>query len=324
VGGGGELKVIGTGTVRIRFKHKNEEITASLQNVLHVPELSVNLFSLISPLKRGVEVVLGGNELKIINRDTIIKGYRQNEGDLFTLDFERVQQPQDKALVATTNLKLWHQRMGHIPITKINSMIRNEAVEGLPPKTEEIEDIFCESCIYGKMKRKPFESSKPRDLLAGEMIYADVCGQLEVLSLGGSKYFITFKDEKISYRKALLIKTKLDVPQVMKTVINEIKIETGNYVKYLRTDNGREFFNKHVTTLLDEYGIIHELTAPYNSEQNGKAEREHQTVMDMVRSMMFGKEVRKTLGRSNCDGRIHNEQDPKQNRDKHHAIRKMV
>jgi hypothetical protein len=46
----------------------------------------------------------------------------------------------------------------------------------------------------------------------------------------------------------------------MKTVINEIKVETNNQVKYLRTDNGLEFINKDVTLFLNDLGIVPELT----------------------------------------------------------------
>ncbi|GBP10171.1 Copia protein [Eumeta japonica] len=45
-------------------------------------------------------------------------------------------------------------------------------------------------------------------------------------------------------------------------------------VLILHTDNGREYVNKVFKEYLDKEGIVHELTAPYTPEQNGRAERD--------------------------------------------------
>jgi len=42
-------------------------------------------------------------------------------------------------------------------------------------------------------------------------------------------------------------------------------------------------------------GIEHQTIAPYNSEQNGKAERDIRTVTEMIRAMIFGRNLPKKL-----------------------------
>ncbi|GFU73832.1 retrovirus-related Pol polyprotein from transposon TNT 1-94 [Trichonephila clavipes] len=49
---------------------------------------------------------------------------------------------------------------------------------------------------------------------------------------------------------------------------------TDKRIKKIRTDNGLEFVNEQLDTYLANSGIFHEKTIPYNSESNGKAERE--------------------------------------------------
>ncbi|GBP45809.1 Retrovirus-related Pol polyprotein from transposon TNT 1-94 [Eumeta japonica] len=59
----------------------------------------------------------------------------------------------------------------------------------------------------------------------------------------------------------------------------------------LHTDNGREYVNKVFKEYLDKEGIVHELTAPYTPEQNGRAEREIRTIVESARSMLYARDL---------------------------------
>ncbi|CAI7861695.1 unnamed protein product [Closterium sp. NIES-53] len=58
-------------------------------------------------------------------------------------------------------------------------------------------------------------------------------------------------------------------------------------VQALRTDRGGEFLGHDFTLFLDGKGIIHDLTCPYTSEQNGMAEREMRSIVEAVRMMLL-------------------------------------
>jgi len=63
------------------------------------------------------------------------------------------------------------------------------------PKIE-IPNTVCDTCLLGKQPRSAFSSSaasRSKELL--NVVYSDVCGPLEVPSLGEKKYFISFVDE---------------------------------------------------------------------------------------------------------------------------------
>ncbi|GBP40447.1 Copia protein [Eumeta japonica] len=61
-------------------------------------------------------------------------------------------------------------------------------------------------------------------------------------------------------------------------------------VLILHTDNGREYVNKVFKEYLDKEGIVHELTAPYTPEQNGR-EREIRTIVESARSMLYARDL---------------------------------
>jgi len=57
-------------------------------------------------------------------------------------------------------------------------------------------------------------------------------------------------------------------------------------VKYLRTDGGGEYLG-HLTEYITSLGVVHETTALYTPQSNGKAERLNRTLGEMVRALLF-------------------------------------
>ncbi|KAK1650348.1 hypothetical protein QYE76_068153 [Lolium multiflorum] len=55
---------------------------------------------------------------------------------------------------------------------------------------------------------------------------------------------------------------------------DEFGFSFGRPILALQTDNGKEFDNTTIRTLLSTHGTIFRLTCPYTSQQNGRAERE--------------------------------------------------
>jgi transposase InsO family protein len=53
--------------------------------------------------------------------------------------------------------------------------------------------------------------------------------------------------------------------------------QSGKKVKIIRSDGGGEYLGE-LTPFLKVMGIIHETTAPYTAQSNGKAERVNRTV----------------------------------------------
>ena len=67
----------------------------------------------------------------------------------------------------------------------------------------------CDYCLFGKQHREvSFQKNSTRKL---ELVYSDVCGPMEVDSLGGNKYFITFTNDALRKTWVYLFHTKSHV-----------------------------------------------------------------------------------------------------------------
>ncbi|GBM58093.1 hypothetical protein AVEN_164281-1 [Araneus ventricosus] len=80
------------------------------------------------------------------------------------------------------NLKIWHERTGHINLKALCELSERGLIEKLDVSNKE--DFFCEGCQYGKQHIFP---SNPREYKAtkrGELIYSDICGPMSVQSVG--------------------------------------------------------------------------------------------------------------------------------------------
>ncbi|GJS26394.1 retrotransposon protein, putative, ty1-copia subclass [Tanacetum coccineum] len=99
---------------------------------------------------------------------------------------------------------LWHCRLAHINKKRIKQLQQ----DGLLKSTDDESFDKCESCLSGKMTKKPFPHSNERakDLLG--IIHTDVCGPLRHVSRQGASYFITFTDDYSRYGYVYLLKHK--------------------------------------------------------------------------------------------------------------------
>lgn len=119
-----------------------------------------------------------------------------------------------------------------------------------------------------------------------ELVHSDVCGPISVPVVGGSVYFLTFKDDFSGYCVIHFIKQKSEIFALFQQYVQRIKVEIGNPVVTLRSDNGGEYIGKVFESWLLEKGICHETTIAYTPEQNGVAERVNRTILESARSMM--------------------------------------
>ena len=67
----------------------------------------------------------------------------------------------------------------------------------------------------------------------------------------------------------------------------KMETQTGSKIKILKSGNATEYVSATQSNRLTELGIIHEKSAPYTPQQNGVAERENRTLVEMARSMLY-------------------------------------
>lgn len=131
--------------------------------------------------------------------------YKQN--NLFRM-FIKAQIRNDVNLIATSSLKRWHERLGHVNYKYIRQLCKEGLIDEAIKGNNSDEDIFCEACQYGKQHRLSFNHPVKRNPLPGEFIHSDVCRPMSQNSLGGSKFFVSFKDD-CSASHRLFYKTQI-------------------------------------------------------------------------------------------------------------------
>lgn len=179
---------------------------------------------------------------------------------------------------------VWHRIMGHIGqenLKKLKSMVRGmEKVDGSDEKG-------CEICLKGKQSRFAFPSGDSRANEKLELMHTDLCGPMNVASLGGSLYFLTFIDDFTRKTFVYTIKSKNMVLKKFKEFKSRVENQTGKKIKILRSDNGREYCNKPFDDFLVECGVVRQLSAPYSPQQNGLSERMNRSIVEKARCMLF-------------------------------------
>ena len=191
-------------------------------------------------------------------------------------------------------LTTWHERFGHVNVQAVQNTAKLYGIKDVNIKTNE--KFVCEACLIGKQTRKPHVSlNRISNFQPGEKIHSDVCGPINVESPSGSKYFVLFKDENTSFRKVYFLRHKSDIFQFFKTFKAFVEIQTGNKIKVLRTDNGKEYISKDFTDFLLAAGIVYEFSSAYIHEQNGRAKRDVRTLVKSAQTMLVNKSVNKQL-----------------------------
>ena len=260
LGDGRTVDALGIGDVHVNMHFKiSKSKKCVIYHVPYVPELACNLFSVRAAATKGKHVKFGQSHCWIEDANGKLCGMGSMIDKLYRLNCELATQQHNTkehaAVISEGNdMDLWHQRLGHLCEQQLKYMVNKELVTGLN-LSKVTKMSFCEGCVEGKMCRNPFKLVGVRSTRKLQLVHSDVCGPMPTESLGGHKYFVTFIDDYSRHCSVYFMKHRSEV--------------LSKFKEYL----------KH-------RGIRHELTVPYNPEQNGVAERLNRTLMEAARSMI--------------------------------------
>lgn len=301
LGNGSTVSAMGIGSIKLYAFNGKCWIDSVIENVLYVPDLKFNLFSVGTVVDKGYVQKVNENTCVFLkNNEVRCIGYRH--GKLYKMKFRckkcidsnsvlNVAKEEKQISISNDNcsLRIWHEKLAHQNLNQVKQILKKNNINFKD------ESFFCEPCAQGKQHRLPFPTSNNKSTKPGEIVHADLCGPMEQTSLGGSRYFLLFKDDFSSYRTVYFIKNKFEVKDKLKIFLNKTENETGCKVKILRTDNGLEFVNKDIAAILENRGIHHQRSVAYTPEQNGKAEREMRTLVEAARTCIIAKSLSKIL-----------------------------
>ena len=86
---------------------------------------------------------------------------------------------------------LWHRRLAHMS----EKWLQILAKKSLIPFAKGTSLNPCNFCLLGKQYRVSFNIPSTRKLNVLDLVYSNVCGPIDVETLGDNKYFVTFIDD---------------------------------------------------------------------------------------------------------------------------------
>ncbi|KMQ84175.1 retrovirus-related pol polyprotein from transposon tnt 1-94, partial [Lasius niger] len=147
--------------------------------------------------------------------------------------------------------------------------------------------LNCEVCHMGKICQILYKKSSNRAKGKLGLVHSNICGPMSTMSIGGSKYFVTFIDDYTKYMEVFMLKNRSEVLSVFRKYMLRVKRECGHGIKILHTDNAKEYISRELSKQLESEGIKHELTVPHTPQQNGVEERANRTLVEMARCMLL-------------------------------------
>nr|KYP43697.1 Retrovirus-related Pol polyprotein from transposon TNT 1-94 [Cajanus cajan] len=286
---GDDSKVAVKGRGTIKFMQKDGRV-GEIRNVYYVPELKNNILSMGQMMEKGNSVLMKDRVLYLKDKhDRLIARVEMKKNRMYKLELNILQNKCLK-LDVKDEAMMWHFRFGHLNFGGLAELSRKELVLGL--RGVEFDKKFCEACVLGKHTRTSFPSSsehKAKEQLG--LIHTDLCGPISPASFSGKKYFISFIDDFSRKTWVYFLQEKSKAFEAFKKFKVMVEKETNKQIKALRSDRGGEFTSAEFMEYCEEQGIKRLLTAPYSPQQNGVAERKNRTILDMVRTMLKGKNM---------------------------------
>ena len=203
VGSGEVISTKVVGVARLNFRNKflvlNNVffILGFRRNLISVSMLHEQLFSIYFISN---EIVISRNVLDICHAKPKNGLYvlRPTERSLNNSKLFKVEHPKSnksQKVSHTDNTYFWHLRLGHINLDRINRLVKDVPSRKLNVGTLSV----CESCLKGKMTKRPFSAKGERSKEPLQPIHRDVCSPLSVQARGGYEYFVTFIDNYSRY-----------------------------------------------------------------------------------------------------------------------------
>lgn len=299
VGNSSTMKAYGHGKISVKMLVHGIWKNSVMENVLYAPEVSRNLFSVSQALDHGSKFNMSNDKCEFTKPTGVVAvGIRQ--GNLFRLlckvILPEVNNPtsvtecmSEVQLNEMNSLQLWHERLGHLNKQHVKKFLHSQGID------VQNDNTFCEACVLGKQHRLPFQSRQQRAKDVGEIIHTDVCGPMEEESMGGALYFVCFTDDYSRYKRVYFLKHKSEVVDKFAEFSDFFKNQTQKPIKAVLSDGGLEYNNKDFKGILKKIGAEFRYSTPYTPQQNGSAERNNRTLVELARSIMIAKDLPKSL-----------------------------
>jgi hypothetical protein len=292
---GRTLKAIGMGDVHIDLPNGSRRTKAVLKDAVYAPDMAFTLVS-VGRLDDADCAILFKNRMCTIKDPSgrTMATLPRSEG-LYCLIGASSEVSSENAGVEYANVasvKLTiseaHRRFGHITHAAIRYAVNQGKILGV-----EIDPMskpeFCEVCAKAKSAKQPFpKESETRAENYGERVHWDLWGPATVKSINGHHYAAARIDDATCETKLYFQSKKSETINSYKRDEAYVETQSGNHIKFSRSDRGGEFLSKELIQHQDNKGTQRELTVHDSPPQNGSSERGMRTRAERARALLLG------------------------------------
>ena len=155
---------------------------------------------------------------------------------------------------------------------------------GSPDQKLQLPSKVCDGCEKGKSKHLPFPPSTSRAKNVFSLVHSDL-DEMSSASINGYTYTATYLNDHSRYGMMFFLKTKSEQFGAFKAYKAWAERHTDRQLKCIRTDRGSEFLSNEQKEFMEESRIEHQTSMPDSPQQNGRAERFQQTILNKAESM---------------------------------------
>eukprot|EP00124_Ichthyophonus_hoferi_P003730 Ihof_evm5s344 gene=Ihof_evmTU5s344 len=284
---GTQLSATLKGTISLLTNTGN---TVVLDNVLYLPQAPVGLLSLSALADTSIFSVVPQKSIQIHKDNYIfLTATTLPDHQLYLLDATLQNTPADRVEYNLLNLHPTEL----LGATSLHTL--TDSLTHFHKPIPHTKDFTCDSCAESKILRQSFPSRTARSTRVGERIYSDVIGPVKA-DRHGHRYIVSFTDDFTHYVTIFLMKTKSEVPQHFKTLLQTFNnLHSPTRLSLLFTDQGREYLSTKFQSFLKSQGIQHMMTLPYAAQSNGLSERMGRQLITMARTAMVDANIPHTL-----------------------------
>jgi hypothetical protein len=246
----------GIGSVQfVPVVHGQELPSLEFTNVLYVPMLSSNLFSVLYlTMHRCFSISIVRDTLHFIRDSKILFQASVTPSNSALLVGETIPVQQLASLSSSSplplDLALWHRRLCHHHLAGVKKLISGNLVTGFRLDSQADPDPVCEACKAGKMHANPFPTSQSRASRPLQLVHSDVHGPVKVRTHQGYRYWVTFIDDFSRFKAVYLLKHKSETFAAFKQYKAWAENVTGARLGSLRDDKGGEYMSREFDAFL--------------------------------------------------------------------------
>jgi hypothetical protein len=168
-----------------------------LDNVLLVKGLTANLISISQLCDQGMKVNSTQSECEVTDEGgtVLMRGRRSKDNCYLWISQDEKVNLSSCLISKEDEVRLWHQKLGHLHLRGMKRAIFAGATKGLPNLNIE-EGKICGECQIGKQTRMSHQKLEhqvtPKAL---ELLHIDLMGSMQVESIGGRRYALVVVDD---------------------------------------------------------------------------------------------------------------------------------